>query len=296
MNAETTGGEVRGNIAFNLLQQQLIGLRAQLDRQVSQLMRLNGLSNQLIGWQGDGAVAQMFTEAIVDVLDVAVGAVWILDEHQPADDRFGICGAPAAGAHHDDVADELSRALIARGMGGTVSVCSLGVDPLPGTVLIDALVCPGISRHGSVTAVLLAANSPTTAGMTEPVTEDTREMLAALAEKCAAHLDSRADRRVIEGQLEQLRESEERLELVLRGTNDGWWDWDLVSGTCRLSARWLQMLGHAGQQAMVRTGFWADLVHPEDRPAFEHGLEKALATGADSLDIELRLRSAGSGT
>ena len=64
--------------AHNLLQQQLITVRARLDRQVAQLIRLNELSNHLLDRMDRRPVAEIFAEAIVDVLDVAVGAVWIL--------------------------------------------------------------------------------------------------------------------------------------------------------------------------------------------------------------------------
>ncbi len=41
---------------------------------------------------------------------------------------------------------------------------------------------------------------------------------------------------------EALRESEERLDLVLRGSNDGFWDWNVATGDLYLAPRWLEML------------------------------------------------------
>jgi PAS domain-containing protein len=44
---------------------------------------------------------------------------------------------------------------------------------------------------------------------------------------------------------EALRASEERLSLVLRGTQDGFWDWDLLRNEVYYSPRWWTMLGYA---------------------------------------------------
>ena len=49
--------------AHNLLQQQLIVVRARLDRQVAQLIRLNQLSNHLLERMDRRPVAEIFAEA-----------------------------------------------------------------------------------------------------------------------------------------------------------------------------------------------------------------------------------------
>ena len=64
---------------------------------------------------------------------------------------------------------------------------------------------------------------------------------------------------------EALRESEERLNYVLEGSSDGFWDWHIESGEVRRNERWAQMLGYSFEDIAFTVPQWADLVHPEDK-------------------------------
>ncbi len=60
---------------------------------------------------------------------------------------------------------------------------------------------------------------------------------------------------------ERLRQVEERFALVLRGSNDGIWDWDLQTNEVYFSRRWKEMLGLPEDA----TGdLWRQRLHPDD--------------------------------
>ncbi|MBI4787143.1 MAG: PAS domain S-box protein [Chloroflexi bacterium] len=61
-----------------------------------------------------------------------------------------------------------------------------------------------------------------------------------------------------------LREREERLALVIAGTDDGVWDWDLKTDAVYFSPRWKSMLGYADHEIANRFEEWRRLIHPED--------------------------------
>ncbi|HRY10968.1 MAG: EAL domain-containing protein [Actinobacteria bacterium] len=270
--------------AYTLLQQQLVSVRARLDRQVGQLIRLNRISDELLHTDEDTPLAQFFAEAIVDILDVAVGAVWIFgDDTEPVE--FTVFGTPDSGwsTAGAKIAQRLSD-------NRAVPLAPELRDLLPGPVLVDPIVCRAAGSATNPRALLIASNTTSMAGMYEPSATETLEILTLIAEKLSAHMAVLADRRVIAEQVVMLRDSEERLGLVLKGTNDGWWDWELTAGTCLVSQRWLQMLGLEAGDVQAHDGFWWDRVHTEDLPAFRTDLETALTEDASGLEAEIRMR------
>ncbi|HVN87408.1 MAG TPA: PAS domain S-box protein [Candidatus Binatia bacterium] len=83
---------------------------------------------------------------------------------------------------------------------------------------------------------------------------------------------------------------EERFQLAMRGTNEGLWDWDLLTDAVHYSTRWKSMLGYGDDELENRIETWARLAHPEDRGrtiALVNGLR---AGTAETLDTEFRMR------
>ncbi|RMH74736.1 MAG: response regulator [Cyanobacteria bacterium J007] len=70
-----------------------------------------------------------------------------------------------------------------------------------------------------------------------------------------------SDRKIVE---EALRESEERFELAVSGTNDGIWDWDLESDRVYYSPVWMKILGYQEGELPQHLTTWSDRIHPED--------------------------------
>src|SRR5207249_4553320 len=62
-----------------------------------------------------------------------------------------------------------------------------------------------------------------------------------------------------------LREGEERYALAARGSNDGLWDWNLVSGSVYFSSRWKAMLGYQDDEIGESPEEWFNRVHEADR-------------------------------
>jgi len=88
---------------------------------------------------------------------------------------------------------------------------------------------------------------------------------------------------------EDLRTSEERLKLVIEGTNDGIWDWDIASGKVFWSER-----GHllAGNGSLGFGDSWDVLKQkmlPEDREKFDNSM-RAHLVGEMPFTIELRIQ------
>jgi diguanylate cyclase (GGDEF)-like protein/PAS domain S-box-containing protein len=64
---------------------------------------------------------------------------------------------------------------------------------------------------------------------------------------------------------EALKESEERYALASRGSNDGLWDWNLLTNVVHFSPRWKAMLGFKELEIGDRPEEWFDRIHDADR-------------------------------
>ncbi|MDA8430308.1 MAG: response regulator [Geobacteraceae bacterium] len=61
-----------------------------------------------------------------------------------------------------------------------------------------------------------------------------------------------------------LHEVEDRLSRALQGSNDGIWDWDLVSGVMFYSPHFIDLLGYAPEEFEPTINAWAMLIHQQD--------------------------------
>jgi len=87
-----------------------------------------------------------------------------------------------------------------------------------------------------------------------------------------------------------LEKSDERLRLVLKGSTDAPWDWDLVSGEVYYSERWWNMLGYPSGEGMADSDAWRRLLHPDDDPMIAAYVMELRASRRDTYSLEFRLR------
>jgi two-component system cell cycle sensor histidine kinase/response regulator CckA len=86
-----------------------------------------------------------------------------------------------------------------------------------------------------------------------------------------------------------LRESEERLKLVLEGSQQGFWDWNLETGEIKRNARWAEMLGYTLQEIDSSVQQWLSLIHPADQAAAQKSLQDHLEGRTPLHEIECRM-------
>jgi len=88
-----------------------------------------------------------------------------------------------------------------------------------------------------------------------------------------------------------LRENEQRLQLVLEGSKDGFWDWTITTGAVRFSERWAEMLGYRLDEIEPHVREWEKLVHPDDLPTVTSVLRAHLDGRTPYYETEHRVRT-----
>jgi PAS domain S-box-containing protein len=88
---------------------------------------------------------------------------------------------------------------------------------------------------------------------------------------------------------EALRDSEERLQLALEGSDSGLWDWNIATNEDYLSPRWLEMLGYEKGELPAHLSTWENLIHPDDREWVMGWLNAHLQNSSVPYKFEYRM-------
>ncbi|MBN1781026.1 PAS domain-containing protein [bacterium] len=90
---------------------------------------------------------------------------------------------------------------------------------------------------------------------------------------------------------QDLRNSKERMQLALEGTDLGLWDWNIVTGEVTFNDRWAEMLGYRLDEIEPHVNSWEKLVHPDDLPLVMETLSLHLDGKNPFYKTEHRMRS-----
>ena len=94
-------------------------------------------------------------------------------------------------------------------------------------------------------------------------------------------------RRAVE---QELRQSEERLRLVARATNDAVWDWDVDTDVVWVGEGFQNLFGMRADEPLKAFDSWSERVHIDDRDRVVAGRRTVIVTGAQFWADEYRFR------
>lgn len=89
---------------------------------------------------------------------------------------------------------------------------------------------------------------------------------------------------------ENLRAREERLELVLSGSELGFWDWDIAQDCVVFDKRALQILGYEDETPLTSLTDWQNILHQDDRKYVQERLQQHLDGNLATYEAEYRQR------
>jgi len=87
-----------------------------------------------------------------------------------------------------------------------------------------------------------------------------------------------------------LKEAEERLRLAIRGTNDGVYDWDLLTQKLYWSPQFKGLLGYADDEVEASRALLETLIHPEDSEMAWTATQKYLNRESPELSCMFRVK------
>ncbi len=89
--------------------------------------------------------------------------------------------------------------------------------------------------------------------------------------------------------VEKLRDSEERYAVAVSGSNEGLWDWNILSNESYFAPQWKRILGYEDHELDNVRQTFADALHPDDRDKVLAAVRTHLETRVP-YDAEFRLR------
>ena len=123
--------------------------------------------------------------------------------------------------------------------------------------------------------------------------DDMVSLLEEMAENISFAVDNFSRETQRRNAVEALRISEEQLKLVLEGSNDGFWDWDVATDGVTLSPRYAALLGFLPGGIPASLPGIGELVHPYDRKKFKSiiAAQRSGATSGGEVEIRMRTKS-----
>ncbi len=93
---------------------------------------------------------------------------------------------------------------------------------------------------------------------------------------------------LVEARTRDLRKTEERYALAVQGSNDGIWDWDLVTDEVYYAPRWRQMVG-CDDEIRDRPEDWLDRIHADDVENVRQSIQAHLEGASSHVHVEYRI-------
>ena len=83
---------------------------------------------------------------------------------------------------------------------------------------------------------------------------------------------------------------EERFQFAIEGSNDGIWDWNILTNEVYFSGRWKKMLGYEDAEVKNEFNEWESKIHPDDKERVLLEVRNALSNKDYSYAVEHRLK------
>ncbi|RLD90829.1 MAG: hypothetical protein DRJ09_03045 [Bacteroidetes bacterium] len=151
-----------------------------------------------------------------------------------------------------------------------------------------------IERHGTDSLVWLGVPLKVSGKITGAIVVQSYTNAQAFDEKDKEMLEFVSDqigmviyRKNIE---ELVKKSKQRFELAMKASNDGLYDWDLVTNKIYYSPRWKSILGYQDHELSNNIETWNNLTDQKSRDASLLRLKEAVENKTDHYNVEFKMK------
>jgi len=88
-----------------------------------------------------------------------------------------------------------------------------------------------------------------------------------------------------------LLENQERMMLILDGTDQGLWEWDIVTGAISPSDNWCRIMGYIPGEDVFDFALWEKSLHPDSLTAFNEIFKEYLEGQEKYYDLEYQIKN-----
>ena len=124
----------------------------------------------------------------------------------------------------------------------------------------------------------------------EGYSEQLADEIEPYLDTCALLVQTIRERKKMQIFSEKLKQNEQLLRMVLEGTQDGIWDWDIQSDHYFLSKRWHEMLGYELGDIETDGRSIGQLVHPSDLANLELAMDHHFSKKSNRYECEYRIK------
>ncbi len=118
---------------------------------------------------------------------------------------------------------------------------------------------------------------------TRELTNEEKEVIIRFSTKASLALSKKVDE-------QKLAESEERFKLAVQGTNEGLWDWNVLTNEVYFSPGWKSMLGYNENELKGERNTWKILLHKDDKEYAIKTVKDYIEGNTKIFESEFRLK------
>lgn len=116
------------------------------------------------------------------------------------------------------------------------------------------------------------------------------EIISAITQQLSNHIENLRLLEQAELSRVEVQKSQEQYELAVSGSNDGLWDWNLITNEVYFSPRWKAIVGYNEDELGGGFGDFEKLLHAEDHDRVLGEVNDYLTGKIDEYNIEFRAR------